>query len=81
MSPLSSGSWEPLVEIKKRGLMPSISKLGRCWPGGAVVKFEHSASAARGSPVWIPAAHMALLGKSCYDRHPTYKVEEDGHGC
>ena len=23
----------------------------------------------------------ALLGKPCSGRHPTYKVEEDGHGC
>ena len=23
----------------------------------------------------------ALLVKTCCDRHPTYKVEEDGHGC
>ena len=24
---------------------------------------------------------MALLGKPCCGRRPTYKVEEDGHGC
>ena len=24
---------------------------------------------------------MALLGKPCRGRHPTYKVEEDEHGC
>ena len=28
-----------------------------------------------------PGADMALLGKSCCDRRPTYKVEEDGHRC
>ena len=50
------------------------------WPSGAAVKFAHSVSAAWGSPVQIPGAHMALLDKSCCGRHPTYKVEEDGHG-
>ena len=30
-------------------------------PGGAVVKFACSASAAWGSPIWIPGADMAPL--------------------
>ena len=35
-----------------------------------------------GSPVQIPGVDMAPLGKKpCYGRHPTYKVEEGGHGC
>ena len=51
------------------------------WPGGAVVKFAHSASAAWGSLVQIPGAEMAPLSKPCCGRRPTYKVEEDGHGC
>ena len=50
-------------------------------PGGTAVKCPRSASPARGSPVWIPGADMALLGKPCCCRHPTYKAEEDGHGC
>ena len=50
-------------------------------PGGTVVKFAHSALVARGSPVRILGAVMALLGKPCCGRRPTYKVEEDGHGC
>ena len=51
------------------------------WPGGTAVKFAHSASVARGLLVRILGADMALLGKPCCGRHPTYKVEEDGHGC
>ena len=50
-------------------------------PGGAEVKCARSASAAWGSPVRILGADMALLGKPCCGRRPTYKVEEDGHGC
>ena len=37
--------------------------------------------AAQDSPVQIPGVDMALLGKPCCGRRPTYKVEEDGHGC
>ena len=50
-------------------------------PGGAEVEFTHSASAAQGSPVRIPGADMAPLGKPWCGRRPTYKVEEDGKGC
>ena len=51
------------------------------WPGGAVVKFARSTSAAQGLSVQIPGADMAPLTKPCCGRHPTYKVEEGGHGC
>ena len=50
-------------------------------PRSRMVKFKHSAAAAQGFAGWIPGADMAPLGKPCCSRHPTYKVEEDGHGC
>ena len=35
-----------------------------------------------GSPVRIPGVDMAPRGKKpCCGRRPTYKVDEDGHGC
>ena len=51
------------------------------WPGGVAVKCAHSTSAALGLLVGILGADMAPLGKPCCGRRPTYKVEEDGHGC
>ena len=49
--------------------------------GGAVAEFACSPLTARGSLVQILGADMASLGRPCCGRHPTYKVEEDGHGC
>ena len=46
-----------------------------------MVKCTCSISGAQGLPVRIPGVDMALLGKPCCGRRPTYKVEEDGHGC
>ena len=50
-------------------------------PCSTVVKFVCSASAARGSPVRIPAWTSAPLIRLCCGRRPTHKVEEDGHQC
>ena len=50
-------------------------------PGGAVVKLSRSALEAWGLPVGMLGVDIAPLGKPCCGRHPTYKVEEDRHGC
>ena len=67
------------ISYLKKLLIKKGEKRGQ--PGGAVVKCARSASAAQGSPVQIWGADMALHGTPCCGRHPTYKVEEDGHGC
>ena len=59
-------------------------KNARCWGpaqwcSGEVHTFRFSA--ARDSPDQIPGVDMAPLGTPCCGRCPTYKVEEDGHGC
>ena len=59
----------------------NMNKIYMHHPGGTVVKCACSALAAQGSLVQIPGADMALLGKPCCGRCPTYKIEEDGHGC
>ena len=61
----------------------AIKKRLKYWgqPGGTVIKCTRSVSAAWGWQVRIPGANMAPLGKPCCGRHPTYKVEKDGHGC
>ena len=70
-------------DIEARGRYSSLpaQKTKRGWAGGTVVKHARSAWAAQGSPVRIPGVDMAPLGKPCCGRCPTYKVEEDGHGC
>ena len=50
-------------------------------PSGTAVKFTHSALAAWGSWVQIQVVDMTPLVKTCCGRRPTYKVEEDEHGC
>ena len=46
-----------------------------------MVKCAHSTSGVRDSLVRIPGGDMAQLGRRCCVGRPTYKVEEDGHGC
>ena len=80
-----------LTKIKDEGVRSKTGSQGihaltfknrkRHWPGGTVVKFSCSASVARGLLVQISSVDMAPLCKPCCGRHPTYKVEEDGHGC
>ena len=57
--------------IGRSGVSPVVQRLGvrvlLRWPKGH--RFR--------SRVWT----YALLVESCCGRHPTYKVEEDGHGC
>ena len=50
-------------------------------PRGAEVKCARFSLAPQGSPVQILGVDRAPLGKPCCGRCPTYKVEEDGHGC
>ena len=50
-------------------------------PCGVVVKFACSASAAQVSPFGSQVWTSALLIKPCCGRHPTYKIEGDGHRC
>ena len=57
---------------------PAILKTCRGWPSGTAVKFARSTSVALGSPIWIPGADMAQLGKPCCGRRPRCKVEEAG---
>ena len=53
----------------------------RGWPGGTVVMFSCSASVAPGFASLDPECrHGTTWQKPCCGRHPTYKVEEDGHG-
>ena len=70
-------------KIKKVGQIIPHTKRQNCrgWPAGTVVKFARSTSGAQGLPVQILGADMEPLGQPYCGRRPTYKVEEDGHGC
>ena len=51
------------------------------WPLGTAVMFTRSTLAAWGSPVQIPGMDIRTTCPVMLWRHPTYKAEEDGHGC
>ena len=50
-------------------------------PGGVVVKFAPSALVAQSWRGRIPGMDLTPLIKPLCGRRPTYKIEEDGHGC
>ena len=55
--------------------------MNRGWPGGIAVKFVHSSSVAWSSPVGMPGVDLHTAYQAMQRWHPTYKVEEDRHGC
>ena len=65
-----------IVEIKQ-----DMKKNLRGQPGGAAVKFACSASRAGVCQFRSRGRTYTLLVKPCCGRHPTHKVEENGHGC
>ena len=50
-------------------------------PAGVVVQFSCSASAARGSQVWIPGIDLHTTHQAMLWQCPSYKTEEDWHRC
>ena len=58
------------IESTKRGLS-----------GGVVVKVTCYTWVARGSWVWIPDVNLHTAHQAMLWQHPTYKKEEDWHGC
>ena len=50
-------------------------------PGGVVVKFMHSSSAAQGLQTWILGADLYTAHQTTLWQHPSYKIEEDWQRC
>ena len=62
--------------------LPILKKCFWGLPGGTAVKFARSASRRpRVRPFGSRCGHGTAWQKPCCGRHPTHKVEEDGHGC
>ena len=58
------------------------AEVSRGLPAGAVVKSHVLLLGGLGFPSSDPGCgHGTTWQKPCCGRHPTYKVEEDGHGC
>ena len=74
--------WGPQITVEETKDFSSYQDCNyRGQPGGAAVKSACSALLAQGSLAQIPGVDMAPLDKPHCGRRPTYKVEEDGHGC
>ena len=50
-------------------------------PSGVVVKFVDSSLVAQGLQVQMPGADLHTTHQAMLWRCPTYKIEEDWHGC
>ena len=50
-------------------------------PGGIVVKFVCSTSAAQGLQIQIPGADLYTAYQAMLWWHPIHKIEEDEHRC
>ena len=81
-------SYKHCIEQKKPGTkiyalndFIKLESRPRGQPGGVVVKFTCSASAAQGSRVQIPGTDLYPAHQATLWQHPIYKVEKDQHGC
>ena len=68
-------------ESSEREVIHHIRGVLRGQPGGAAVKFAHSALVARGSLVWIPVQTWHCSASHAVAGVPHIKVEEEKHGC
>ena len=67
------------ISIKKSN---NLLKMDNSWgqPCGVVVNFGMLHFSGLGSQVWIPGTEL-LHSSAILWRNPTYKMEEDWHGC
>ena len=63
------------------GILGLIKRWARGGPGGIVVKFAGSASAAPGSRLWIPGEDLCTTHQAMLWWHPTDKMEGGWHRC